>query len=117
MLCYFQLVLTVLHLIVHLMFTPCLARLWLGELEDPPQTREQHPVRSFSQLLARYRSKYTGCATEDTCVICLQTFTCDEYITQLPCKHMYHTQCIDRWLGKGTKTCPMCKREIDLLLN
>lgn len=49
---------------------------------------------------------------EDKCPICLEYYVLEEQIRTLPCRHFYHTQCIDQWLTKINKICPMCKSDI-----
>ncbi|KAJ1984135.1 hypothetical protein H4R34_000846 [Dimargaris verticillata] len=44
-----------------------------------------------------------------SCTICLDTFNIHTYIRQLPCKHKFHLQCIDKWLVMKTAICPLCK--------
>jgi len=46
---------------------------------------------------------------EDTCAICLENYT-DE-ASELPCKHIFHTQCIHVWL-KRRGICPVCRQPI-----
>jgi len=41
------------------------------------------------------------------CSICLAEFE-DEEIGRLVCDHSYHVACIQQWLNRGKKTCPMC---------
>ena len=45
---------------------------------------------------------------EESCVICLQNFQEGDQVCEFPCKHEFHTECIDPWLRKNT-LCPCCK--------
>ncbi|GMI77653.1 Arabidopsis Toxicos en Levadura 41 [Hibiscus trionum] len=43
------------------------------------------------------------------CSVCLGTITEESKVRLLPnCKHIFHVQCIDTWLGSHT-TCPICR--------
>ncbi|XVF27548.1 hypothetical protein REPUB_Repub14bG0117600 [Reevesia pubescens] len=43
------------------------------------------------------------------CSVCLGTISEESRIKLLPnCKHMFHVECIDKWLGSHT-TCPICR--------
>jgi hypothetical protein len=47
------------------------------------------------------------------CVICLTVFQEDESVRKLhSCKHVFHTSCIDKWLGSHLG-CPLCRSKID----
>ncbi|PNX96352.1 RING-H2 finger protein ATL52-like [Trifolium pratense] len=47
------------------------------------------------------------------CVICLSVFQEDESVRKLhSCKHVFHTSCIDKWLGSHSG-CPLCRSKID----
>ncbi|GMI82317.1 Arabidopsis Toxicos en Levadura 41 [Hibiscus trionum] len=47
------------------------------------------------------------------CSVCLGTITEDSTVRLLPnCKHMFHVECIDTWLGSHT-TCPVCRTEAE----
>lgn len=52
---------------------------------------------------------------DDHCVICLSPFQNGDHLRVLPCKHRFHTTCIDKWLSgsfsyDGCYTgCPTCK--------
>lgn len=48
----------------------------------------------------------------DTCAICLECFAPGEKLRHLPCRHVFHCNCIDVWLTQTRKICPLCKRKI-----
>jgi len=45
------------------------------------------------------------------CSICQNSFTYNENILILPCKHIFHFQCIDKWIEKNN-TCPIDRKQI-----
>lgn len=48
----------------------------------------------------------------DNCVICLCEFDLEDNVTVLPCKHIYHKECIEPWLVNKSSLCPICKQSI-----
>lgn len=49
------------------------------------------------------------------CPICLLEFEVDVMCRQLPCDHLFHKECIDKWFAVSVY-CPMCKRNIHSML-
>jgi hypothetical protein len=47
----------------------------------------------------------------DECVICTEKFKDDNMVKTLPCHHVFHNSCIDRWLSTSD-VCPTCKCKI-----
>ncbi|XP_044959219.1 E3 ubiquitin ligase BIG BROTHER-related-like isoform X1 [Hordeum vulgare subsp. vulgare] len=47
----------------------------------------------------------------EQCVICRVEFEEGESLVALPCKHSYHSDCINQWLQLN-KVCPMCSAEV-----
>ncbi len=46
-----------------------------------------------------------------SCQICCEDYVVGVVLKTLPCLHMYHEECIDKWLTqKGT--CPVCLQPI-----
>ena len=45
---------------------------------------------------------------KQNCVICMEDFKNGDVTTNLPCLHMFHSNCIQCWL-KTQNTCPICK--------
>ena len=50
---------------------------------------------------------------EMDCAICLADFLDGDALRLLPCRHIFHAACADKWLarpGDGDPSCPKCKR-------
>ena len=45
------------------------------------------------------------------CAVCKDDFKLDEMVKQMPCKHMYHRNCILPWL-ELRNSCPVCRFEL-----
>jgi hypothetical protein len=43
-----------------------------------------------------------------SCVVCMNEFTVDNDLTQLPCHHHFHKDCAKLWLLMSA-TCPICR--------
>jgi hypothetical protein len=48
---------------------------------------------------------------EKLCSICYDDFKINDKVRKLPCMHLYHSNCIDKWL-KNSKKCPLCQKEV-----
>ncbi|GAV67021.1 zf-RING_2 domain-containing protein [Cephalotus follicularis] len=58
----------------------------------------------FGNLFSRKKSG-------DRCVICQMRYKRGERQIKLPCKHVYHSGCITKWLSIN-KICPVCNVEV-----
>ncbi|GAA0143964.1 hypothetical protein LIER_04526 [Lithospermum erythrorhizon] len=43
------------------------------------------------------------------CSVCLNEIEEGDEVRQLSCDHVFHRECIDRWIGYGNVTCPLCR--------
>ncbi|THD27038.1 E3 ubiquitin-protein ligase RNF13 [Fasciola hepatica] len=50
----------------------------------------------------------------ETCPICLEDYKDREKIRLLPCHHAFHTRCIDPWLLRNRRRCPVCNQTVEL---
>ena len=48
---------------------------------------------------------------DEQCIICLEYFLKDEFITTLSCSHVFHSPCLKEWILRKT-TCPLCRSNI-----
>jgi hypothetical protein len=46
------------------------------------------------------------------CAICMETINKGSIFTSTPCKHYYHTRCINKW-KKRSSSCPCCRRSLN----
>jgi len=59
-----------------------------------------------------YQGDEDGCG-EGICVICSGDLEGDESTIKLPCKHIFHNECIKTWL-EAQHTCPTCRYELEV---
>ena len=46
------------------------------------------------------------------CSICLTAIKLPTSITETPCKHVFHKECLDKWITHSKNTCPLCRKTI-----
>jgi len=66
----------------------------------------------------RVLHKFTSTVNTDTidnllneCSICIEQFQVNEKILTLPCSHIYHKSCLQKWLINN-QNCPLCREDI-----
>lgn len=68
--------------------------------------RERLPLLTFGKFAERFRE-----IEEDiVCAVCLNLFEKDDEIRELcNCCHVFHRNCLDRWIDQRHDTCPLCR--------
>ena len=68
---------------------------------------------SIIDTLPKSRIKDINKLTEDKkkCCICLENFKINDETINLPCIHIFHSDCIKKWM-KRQDICPICKNKI-----
>lgn len=116
---------------------PCIISV-LGFREDLNQTRGA--TSESINALPTYKFKLKKCRNTDgtgeagvvaagtekervisgedaVCCICLAKYANNDELRELPCSHLFHKECVDKWL-KINALCPLCKSEVgDTLLS
>lgn len=84
----------------------------LEEGSDYDEKRGQR-LRASKKLPPLVNYGNNGCdlkrSCSDECAICLEDFQDGQFCQVFPiCKHIFHSNCIDKWLMKKS-TCPCCR--------
>jgi hypothetical protein len=70
-------------------------------------------ANGISQQQLEHISPQWKSTTEDVlnkeCSICLTAYEFNDILRTLPCSHIFHKDCLDRWMRQSSY-CPMCKR-------
>jgi hypothetical protein len=80
-----------------------------NEMELFMKKRNQF-ILELDEFQFRHLKKYSA-LKEDKCPICLQKYKGTDIIKEFPCKHIFHKNCIFKWL-KESNVCPLCKYDI-----
>jgi hypothetical protein len=46
------------------------------------------------------------------CAICIDDYQEGDSVRDLPCGHIFHDSCVDEWLLKHNRLCPVCKQDV-----
>ena len=46
------------------------------------------------------------------CSTCFESFTSVSDISATQCGHVFHTDCIEKWLQNGSKSCSQCRKDL-----
>uniref|UniRef100_G3TN79 E3 ubiquitin-protein ligase RNF181 n=1 Tax=Loxodonta africana TaxID=9785 RepID=G3TN79_LOXAF len=57
------------------------------------------------------RTAIRGSQADLKCPVCLLEFEEEETAIEMPCHHLFHSNCILPWLSK-TNSCPLCRHEL-----
>ncbi|GAV76561.1 DUF1117 domain-containing protein/zf-RING_2 domain-containing protein/zf-RING_3 domain-containing protein, partial [Cephalotus follicularis] len=85
----------------------------LTQLEINGVARFEHLPASKAAIESMPVVKILNChvSTESHCAVCKEQFELDTEAREMPCKHIYHSDCILPWLAMRN-SCPVCRHEL-----
>ncbi|KAJ7961394.1 E3 ubiquitin-protein ligase RING1-like [Quillaja saponaria] len=77
----------------------------IGRLGHPPASKAAIESMPIIKIVC------THISTESHCAVCKEPFELDSEAREMPCKHIYHSDCILPWLSIRN-SCPVCRLEL-----
>ncbi|KAK6127176.1 hypothetical protein DH2020_039060 [Rehmannia glutinosa] len=67
--------------------------------------------RSSMDALSTVKISKKHVRADSTCAVCKERFELGSQVKKLPCKHLYHSDCIVPWLEQRS-SCPVCRQPL-----
>ncbi|CUV06554.1 unnamed protein product [Cryptosporidium hominis] len=80
--------------------------------------RREYNIYNKSSSFSGYLSSGSTHKSKNnySCVICLNNICDEDLVRKLPCRHIYHFNCIDEWV-KIKSNCPLCNINLTSIYN
>ncbi|KAL2233546.1 E3 ubiquitin-protein ligase RING1-like [Sesamum indicum] len=78
----------------------------LGDLEVGQRTASKASIDAMPSV-----EIVNGENDDEQCVVCLEEWETGDMAKEMPCKHKFHVECIEKWL-KIRGSCPVCRYEM-----
>lgn len=90
---------------------PAMAADLLVNAAATPVTSPRRRASASDALIERLPLHTHAGAAVVTCPVCLDDAKDGDSLRTLPCRHIFHDACVDRWLRRSA-TCPTCRCEL-----
>ncbi|XAR66263.1 Ubiquitin--protein ligase [Bertholletia excelsa] len=77
----------------------------IGRVDHPPASKAAIEAMPTIEIVESH------IATESHCAVCKEPFELGNEVREMPCKHIYHSDCILPWLSLRN-SCPVCRHEL-----
>ncbi|KAK6134051.1 hypothetical protein DH2020_032196 [Rehmannia glutinosa] len=80
----------------------------------PYQSFFQPRIQQYADNLSisHYEKDINSEELAEECAVCLCRIDEGDEVRELRCHHLFHKVCLDRWLGYGHVTCPLCRNNL-----
>lgn len=82
-------------------------------VDQLPDNNKEEPIYEdyLKKVIIKVEEKEGRSLSPQVCSICLDEFLVGCEVTSLPCSHLYHRDCIVKWLDKSL-FCPFCRFQL-----
>ncbi|KAN0130201.1 hypothetical protein V8E53_011958, partial [Lactarius tabidus] len=89
----------------------------LGQVKPPTASKEDIDNSGLEIIRSGVLAEYEKIGRiapmcVDRCLICLEDYDPEEDLRLLSCRHVFHRDCVDRWLETGRNNCPACRSQV-----
>lgn len=77
----------------------------IGRMENPPASK------AAIESLPTIEIIHSHIESDSCCAVCKEAFELGTEVREMPCKHLYHSDCILPWLSLRN-SCPVCRHEL-----
>ncbi|XVE64572.1 hypothetical protein DITRI_Ditri07aG0111100 [Diplodiscus trichospermus] len=68
------------------------------------------PILEYGHFIKRFGDNEQAENHNTVCTVCLESMEKSDEIRELcKCYHVFHKECLDRWVNEGQVTCPLCR--------
>ena len=85
----------------------CLERLTNNNNNNNNNNNDNDNDNDNDNNLTEFVNKQNNEKNYKECVICLENMIYDEDLIIINCSHIYHKECIQKWLNRNS-ICPLC---------
>lgn len=85
--------------------------LLLAVMAEEAERNNSAQATDIAALPTSKKTETMNMGAQKQCMVCLEDFANGDDLKTLPCLHIYHQACIERWLGTDN-SCPVCKTPI-----
>ncbi|KAL7132570.1 hypothetical protein ABFS83_12G083600 [Erythranthe nasuta] len=69
-------------------------------------------LQEYGVNTIKYNYKEYSEESSEECAVCLCMIDEGDDVRELRCEHLFHRFCLDRWVGYGHATCPLCRNHL-----
>ena len=77
--------------------------------DDVERGRSKYSSYLFSNSISLSHLKKENVFKEKHCPVCLENFVATKAMVKLPCAHIFHHECIEKWFDQRL-SCPLCQK-------